>query len=682
MRRLTVAIALALSMLAVMAPRADAATLGPEFFGPADLVVTDARIYTADPAHPMAEALAVMDGRLMYVGDAAGARALVGTKTRVLNLHGRLVLPALVDSHIHPTDMPQWDVCDLHNRPYSLAALSTFVRGCIKRYHTAPGQWVSVRQWNYIEGNATDPAHPNVRAALDAASKLHPIHLLGNDGHHGGFNSVALAGARNASGKVVGLSAATLATDFASQRINVGVDFKGEPDGGVNETLQANVDGPGAYASEAEDFAALMRTPQRVTEALNRVGITAVLDAAVSPRLLPFYDTLARADHPNIRAAIAQFYDPEEYRAADGRIEWRRMLDLAEATRTRYARPGLLRADVVKLFADGGIEGDPNAVPPTPPNGAVLHPFLQPRFGRDATGHPIVTGYVDTDSAACVAERANSQASASPAAVEEFLRLHGHYPIQCTVSDGHLYHSRADTLEFVKQFHLDGFALHIHVIGDRATRTALDAIEAARAAGGPDLGRDGLAHLQLAHPDDVARIGRDRIYVAFTYAWAYIDPPYDLMVTPWLSKVSGGSSTDLHPPGSYYDANAYPVRGVRDAGGIVVGGSDAPVDTRDPRPFINMAKAVSRQLRDEPRLNPAQSIPLREAIDSYTISGARFLGWGDVTGSLKSGKSADFIVLDRDILALGDQGNTVAIEGTKVLETWFMGRRVYAMKAH
>jgi len=235
-------------------------------------------------------------------------------------------------------------------------------------------------------------------------------------------------------------------------------------------------------------------------------------------------------------------------------------------------------------------------------------------------------------------------------------------------------------LEFVKRFHQEGFAMHIHVIGDRATRTAIDAIEAARAAGGPDLGRDGLAHLQLAHPDDVARIGRDHLYVAFTYAWAYTDPEYDLMVTPFLERVTGTSVSELDAPGSYFFSNGYPVRAVRDAGGIVVGGSDAPVDTRDPRPFVNMAKAVSRRRNGLPPLNAGQSISIRDAIDSYTVSGARFLGWGQESGSLERGKSADFVVLDRDILALADEGQVDGIEDTRVLETWFLGKPVFIRK--
>jgi hypothetical protein len=228
-------------------------------------------------------------------------------------------------------------------------------------------------------------------------------------------------------------------------------------------------------------------------------------------------------------------------------------------------------------------------------------------------------------------------------------------------------------MEFVRRFHQAGFAMHIHVIGDRAARTAIDAIEAARAAGGPDLGRDGLAHLQLADPGDVARIGRDRLYVAFTYSWAYTDPEYDLMVTPFLDRLDTAGGSTLVPPGSNYYNNGYPVRAVRDAGGILVGGSDAPVDTRDPRPFINMARAVSRRRNGLPPLNAEQSVSIRDAVDSYTINGARFLGWGTDTGSLESGKSADFVVLDRDILALADAGDIDAVEGTRVLETWFKG---------
>jgi predicted amidohydrolase YtcJ len=158
-------------------------------------------------------------------------------------------------------------------------------------------------------------------------------------------------------------------------------------------------------------------------------------------------------------------------------------------------------------------------------------------------------------------------------------------------------------MEFVRRFHVDGFNLHIHAIGDRAVRTAVDAIEAARQVDGNTATRDGLAHVQLAHPDDVARIGRDHLYIAYTYAWANVEHDYDMTVIPFLQKVTGDSYAELHAPGSYYEENAYPVRSTLKAGAIVAAGSDAPVETRDPRPFYNISRALTRRLPGEPALN-------------------------------------------------------------------------------
>jgi hypothetical protein len=232
-------------------------------------------------------------------------------------------------------------------------------------------------------------------------------------------------------------------------------------------------------------------------------------------------------------------------------------------------------------------------------------------------------------------------------------------------------------LEFAKRFHAAGFNLHIHAIGDAAVRAAVDAIEAARAADGVITTRDGIAHLQLGNPDDIARIGRDHIYIAYTYSWADVEPDYDMTVIPFIQPVVGNSYEALHPPGSYYESNVYPFRSSKEAGAILVAGSDAPVDTPDPRPFVNMSRAVTRRLPGGHALNPGQAISIRDVIDAYTVSGARFLGREKEAGSIEVGKSGDFIVLNQDILELADEGHAEDIRNTDVLETWFMGKRVY-----
>jgi predicted amidohydrolase YtcJ len=96
---------------------------------------------------------------------------------------------------------------------------------------------------------------------------------------------------------------------------------------------------------------------------------------------------------------------------------------------------------------------------------------------------------------------------------------------------------------------------------------------------------------------------------------------------------------------------------------------------------VNLAHAVTRRYPGSPALGPKQRISLRSAVDAYTINGARMLGIDREAGSLRVGKSADFIVLDRDIFALAAAGNPDDIAKTQVLQTWFEGRRVYQRKA-
>jgi predicted amidohydrolase YtcJ len=645
---------------------------------PADLVVRGAKIYTVDKAGSIAQALAVKDGRVVFVGGSSEAQAWIGPKTHVESLGGRLVLPGLIDAHIHPLDIADLDVCTLDDRIVTLAELSRFVAQCLAHYKTAPGAQLIVYQWNYAVGNQPDPQHRTLRAALDAASTTQRIQLLGDDGHHSAFNSLALAQAKDKTGKVVGLSKATLANEFSAYRALVGVDEDGEPNGAVNEDARYFINRDAMHYLALDE---VLKVPERITQRLSSSGITAVLDAMASPEGMPVYDKLAADGHLTVRVTLAQYFDPSDNHTADGKVDYDGMLARAKQIRTKYANSPLIRADVVKMFADGGIEGNPFAVPPTLPDGAVLRPFLQPMFAVDPTGRATVTGYVDTAAPLCVEVREHPDNYLSAQQVGDFIKVHGYHPAQCTISSGKLQYEREVILEYAKRMHAAGFSLHIHTIGDRAARTAIDAIEAARAADGNSATRDALAHLQLADPADVARIGRDHLFVAFTYAWMTTEPDYDLMVIPFLQPVHGNTYAALHPAGSFYDSNSYPARAVKAAGGILTAGSDAPVDTREPRPFVNMAIAVTRRIPTQPALGPQQGITLPEVIEAYTAGGAQLLNIEKDAGSLEVGKSADFIVLDRDILALAAGGHPESVAEARVLSTWFQGKQVYK-RAH
>ena len=638
------------------------------------MVLTHARIVTEDADHPSAESLAVKDGRLIYVGDEAGAKTFIGRKTRIEDAGGHLVLPGLVDAHIHPLGIAELPGCSLDSKAITLKDLAPFVQDCIARFAIKPGEWVSVQQWNFAAGNEPSPEAPNFRAALDRASKQHPIALLGNDGHHGAFNSAALAMAKNKKGEAVGYSKATLRTDFAAFSKLIGVDASGEPDGTVNEDAR---DAMGAPDLLLVNFPELLKAPEKVPQRLNSVGITAVQDAYVVPAMLAYYDALKARGAMTFRANLIQLYNPEEFRKPDGNIDYGAAVAEARSIRARYDGDDLIRSEAIKIFADGVLEGNPYAVPPTLPESPSLRPYLQPIFAMGADGKLMVKGYVDTASPLCAKVRAHPDAYSSDKRVRTFMAAHHYHPAQCAISSGKLQHERQVILDYAKAMHLAGFTLHIHAIGDAAVRAAVDAIEGARAADGNDRLPDTIAHLQIVSPEDVARIGKDHLYLVYTYSWANADPEYDLTVVPFFEKVTGSGHAAFHDSSFYYEKQFYPARQTEAAGAILAAGSDAPVNTRDPQPFVNMQIGVTRALAGQPPANPAERLTIEELVRAYTLNGARAMGRQKDFGSLAAGKSADFIVLDRDIFALAGSGKAEEIGGTRVLQTWFRGNLVY-----
>jgi predicted amidohydrolase YtcJ len=643
---------------------------------PADFVLTNGKIYTEDSFHQTVEALAVRDGKIIFTGTNADAMNFIGPKTQVEDAGGRLVLPGLIDIHIHPMGIVDFGGCDLQAKAKTLAEIATYVRDCIARMQTAAGRWVSVSGWEYAAGNQTDAQLQTIRAALDRASTQHPIVMTGWDGHHGAYNSAALARAKNAKGEVVGYSKKTLETDFAQYKTVVGVDANGEPSGDIQDDGRRPIDSSEAGREERQK---LLREPERLAQRLDSIGITAIQDASAGGASYEVYDELIRKGGLNFRVNMAQLLQPEGFRDARGRVDWNKLFAEANTVRQKYAANPLTRADAVKVFADGDLEANPNNVPPT--FGASIRPvpYLQPIFEKDAGGNLSVKGYVDLDSPVCVYVRARPAEYSTADQISDFIETYGYHPAQCAISYGIPAHAPAIFNEYIKRAHLQGYTIHIHTISDGAVHMAIDAIEAARKADGISSQPDTLAHVQLATPEDVARMGRDSLHIAFTYSWMYAEPKgYSLSTVPFFDKVFGNSYESLHNPNNSFEKNTYPAKTAKEAGAIIAAGSDAPVLTKDPQPFVNMEIGVTRSRPGLPPLSPWQRLNIRDLIDAYTINGARALNRTSEIGSVEVGKSADFIILDQNVLALADQGHPEKIGETKVLETWFMGKKVYS----
>ena len=657
-----------LALAAVGCTLAACAHPGGEDF--ADAVFYNAEIYTADAARTTARAMAVRDGAILYVGDEAGTLPLAGPGTEIFDLGGKLVLPGLHDSHLHPVAAMEVDTCSINKQAMTLEELSYFVGRCIARFAPPPGEWLYVDLWSFDRGNQPGARFKTIRAALDAAAPKNPVLLEGTDGHHFAANSLALATARNAAGDIVGLSAETLKREFANLARYVGVDAAGVPNGRFTESyIYERLD---VEAMERAELNKRLASRDKMMDVTLPRGITSFLDAAARPATLAIYDALAERGEFHARAKLALFLDPSKYKKADGSFDGEALLAEAVKLRAKYASSPLIRADYLKLFADGVLEGDPLSVPPTLPNAALSRDYLQPVFAADQNGVRVI-GYVDTDGKTCASLRSQPKNS-QPTDVDRFIRSEGFHPQQCEPSAGSLQHPEEVIHEFIRLGDEAGFIFNIHAIGDRAVKTALDAIEKAQSGHGSKT-RHLVTHLQLVRPEDVSRFEKLRAFASFTFAWATVDPEYDLTVMPFIDRVDGAGG--LYDPTSYYMRNVYPAESIRRAGGVIVAGSDAPVDTRDPRPFVNIEGAVARDIFGAGALNFGEALSIEDAIDAYTINGARALQQEAIAGSLEKGKRADFIVLDQNIIKLARSGAAARISETKVLETWFDGKRVY-----
>lgn len=635
----------------------------------ADIVLTNAYVYTVDKSRTVAQALAIKDNAIIFVGSSEDAAAYTGETTDVRDLGGAMVMPGIHDMHVHALGTVKPDMCDLDSASLSLQQMVSVLQGCIETYEIAPGDWLIVLQWAFSSGNQPSENLPNIRAALDAVSTNHPIFLWGDDGHHGAANSLALALASNEDGDVIGLSAESLNSEFADFKPMVGVDESGEPTGGISEDARMLVR-PNFLEDMLGMGAAPEETMPRVAARMAESGITSLQDAIVTPRTLSSYGWLEDSGLMTFRLRAALAEPPDEN--IDDIDDHLRSL---QTQRDQFADSTLIQANAVKLFADGVLEGNPLTAPPTMPVAAMLQDFKQPIFGGSIDdGTFNVVGYVDPERDSCKSVQANPAEYSDINRIKAFESEYGFFPQQCIPQSGILEHDEAFIRAYIRKATAAGFHVHVHALADKAVRIAVDEFARVKDMADESGLTQSLAHVQIAHPNDQKRIGELGISVVFTFVWAASGTEYEMMVAPFIDEIEGAA--DLYNPDHYYMQNVYPAKSIQDFGGILVNGSDAPVGSRDPMPFVSLGQAVYRS-DGETVLNEKERIDIHSAIAAFTINGARLFGHEEKLGSIEAGKIADIIVLDQNIVELAETGEPQNIGETKVAMTIFDGNIVF-----
>lgn len=253
----------------------------------ADLILHRGKIATVDERFSLREALAVKDGKLLAVGTSAEVLKLKGPRTEVVDLQGRLVIPGLMDSHVHPTGaaMTEFDhpVPDME----SIEDVLAYLRG---RAQVVPeGEWISLSQ--VFITRLREQRYPT-RAELDSVAPKHPI--IYSTGPDASLNSLAM--------KLSGIDRDFKVTDggsgFAERDPKTG-----EPTGILRNCSRYVKTKSSAKPATAVEQAARLK---HLFADYNAVGITAICDRNASVGSIEQYRKLRDAGELTVRVSCSQ----------------------------------------------------------------------------------------------------------------------------------------------------------------------------------------------------------------------------------------------------------------------------------------------------------------------------------------------------------------------------------------
>ncbi len=530
---------------------------------PADLVLQGGKFFTVDEAQVWAEAVAIKDGRFVYVGDNTSVQGFVGPDTVRHDLGGKLTIPGLVDSHTHPGRMgrgggvsvpvgggPRGRLPSGGNKEEIFAAVEAYAEA------NPDLAWIEMGSWS---GDLYGIAGPH-RRDLDRVVPDRPV-MLGSV-HSVWVNSVAL--------EMMGVDSNT--PDPVPGLSFFVRDADGEPTGWIKEFATW------PYAQHLADVDPESHKEGIVTflEYLSGHGVTSLLDAGNQN-----YDDLAYSLLAELEAAgrlpvrlegSYHIYLPD--RVPDAIDELQRLRRTYGGERLRF--------NTIKIHFDGTNEIR---------TGAVLEPYSDDPGNRGTT-------LLDT----------------------------------------------GQLRDFIVQLHEARIDLHMHIVGDRGVRIALDAVEAARRSVDGELyPRVTLCHLDIIDTADYPRFKQLGVIANYTPQWhglgdrlpltaGTLGPRFErmLLVQPLLDDGAVVTfSSDVTSLGAMERAN----------------------------PYLGMQIGHNRQYHQQGeaapiRLPMTERLDLEDLVKGYTLNGAYQLRMDDQLGSIEVGKLADLVVLDRNLFEI------------------------------
>ena len=316
----------------------------------ADLALRNGAIYTVDGARSWAETVAIDDGRIVYVGNDAGAKDYIGPQTEVIDLKGRMVVPGMQDVHIHPISGGiEANGCDL-NAATTVEEYIAIIKKYADEHPNDP--WIKGGGWSMA---SFGPGALARKELIDAIVPDRPVILWSRDGHTSWVNSRAL--------EVAGITKDT--PDPVDGRIDR--DPKtGEPSGSLQEGAS------GLVADKSPPNTDQVRDDglRYAIKMLNGYGITGIQDASVDEDDLKTYRRLDDAGELSLHVV--------------GSIWWERdqgleQIENIKRLRSDYTK-GRIDAGTVKIMQDGVMENY---------TAVVLEPYKL-KGKKDVRGIPMV----------------------------------------------------------------------------------------------------------------------------------------------------------------------------------------------------------------------------------------------------------------------------------------------------